>query len=172
MVFFPNSHLLLLLLLLFQIISERNCLGFSAYIFQGISFSLALLSGTFGNQLLDEWHTRSLKSKIVGIDDASTGRKEYLRRFIIFRCNQLKTLPPLGKLESLRHLKIHKLYSVKPIDLEVLGISDDGQECGTAAAPELISFPKLKELEVSFMGWENWVMRRGNIIPSCLVSED
>ncbi|KAF6151936.1 hypothetical protein GIB67_010510 [Kingdonia uniflora] len=57
---------------------------------------------------------------------------QYLRRFTIFRCNQLKTLPPLGKLESLRHLKIHKLDSVKPIDLKVLGISDDGQECGTA----------------------------------------
>ncbi|KAF6162696.1 hypothetical protein GIB67_022355 [Kingdonia uniflora] len=97
---------------------------------------------------------------------------KYLRHFTIFRCNQLKTLPPHGKLESLYHLKIHKLDSVKPIDLEVLGISDDGQECGTAEAPELISFPKLKELEVSFMSWENCVMRRGNIISSCLVSED
>ncbi|KAF6176216.1 hypothetical protein GIB67_023507 [Kingdonia uniflora] len=288
------------------------------YIMIGISFSLALLSGTFGNQLLDEWHTRSLKSKSVRIDDASTGKKEvwsylqcqcsclnklslhhdvghrikvfkkrldviasekdkykfeleelpetvsnlcnlqtlklnhclYLRRlpegmgklvnlrhleieetdgleylpqgigrlkslqtlckFIVSEgCKlrelkylknlhgslditnikgkgneydeaelknkeylKLKTLPPLGKLESLRHLKIHKLDSVKPIDLEVLGISYDGQECGTAEAPELIYFPKLKELEVSFMSWENWVMRRGNIIPSCLVSED
>ncbi|KAF6157713.1 hypothetical protein GIB67_037286 [Kingdonia uniflora] len=60
---------------------------------------------------------------------------QYLCRFTIFRCNQLKTLPPLGKFESLQHLKIHKLDSVKPIDLEVLGISDDGQECGTAEAP-------------------------------------
>ncbi|KAF6175974.1 hypothetical protein GIB67_003462 [Kingdonia uniflora] len=69
------------------------------------------------------------------------------------------TPSPLGKLKSLRHLKIHKLDSVKPINLKVLRILDDGQEGGTTETPELISFPKLKELEVSFMSWENWVMK-------------
>ncbi|KAF6151514.1 hypothetical protein GIB67_016326 [Kingdonia uniflora] len=105
----------------------------------------------------------NIKGKGNEYDEAELKNKEYLK---------LKTLPSLGKFKSLRHQKIHKLDSVKPIDLEVLGISDDGQESGTAEAPELISFPKLKELEVSFMSWENWAMRRGNIIPSCLVSED
>ncbi|KAF6137969.1 hypothetical protein GIB67_041842 [Kingdonia uniflora] len=76
-----------------------------------------------------------------------------------------------AELKNKEYLKIHKLDSAKPIDLEVHGISDDGQECGTAEAPELISFPKMKELEVSFMSWENWVMRRGNIILSCLVED-
>ncbi|KAF6146402.1 hypothetical protein GIB67_032604 [Kingdonia uniflora] len=87
--------------------------------------------------VLDEWHTKILKSEI-----ARTGTK--------------KVLPALGRLEFLEYLRLEDLDSVSQMGLEVIGVLKNGD---ISAAP-VIAFPNLKRLEISWMKhWEEWVIK-------------
>ncbi|KAF9598536.1 hypothetical protein IFM89_028068, partial [Coptis chinensis] len=68
-------------------------------------------------------------------------------------CPKLRELPALGRLESLEHLVIDNLKAVKQIRSEFCGLGIDSSSC----AAEVISFPKLKKLQLRNMDdWEEW----------------
>ncbi|KAF6140523.1 hypothetical protein GIB67_035550 [Kingdonia uniflora] len=100
--------------------------------------------------VLDEWHTKILKSEIAadessaldGVDGARTGKK--------------KVLPALGRLEFLESLELKELDSVSPImGLEVLGVLKNGD-----ISEPVIAFPKLKELTIwNMKHWEEWAIK-------------
>ncbi|KAF6139626.1 hypothetical protein GIB67_033630 [Kingdonia uniflora] len=100
--------------------------------------------------VLDEWHTKILKSEIAadessapdGVDGTRTGKK--------------KVLPALGKLEFLEDLYLYQLDSVSQMGLEVLEVLKNGD---ISAAP-VVAFPNLKKLTIwNMKHWEEWVIK-------------
>ncbi|PIA27069.1 hypothetical protein AQUCO_08300039v1 [Aquilegia coerulea] len=109
-----------------------------------------------------------------------------LQELELSRCPMLRALPGLGRLESLKSLKIHELNSIKRLGPEFWGVSADefggcsiqervNGDGGGGSVGELIqeeekgtscfgkpvtSFPRLTKLVIGiFMsGWEEWIL--------------
>ncbi|KAL4621619.1 hypothetical protein ACB092_06G242200 [Castanea dentata] len=76
-----------------------------------------------------------------------------LKRLTLACFTQLDCLPPLGKLPSLKSLKITFFMSLKKVGNEFLGIEHELKKCD-----KIKIFPNLKSLSFHYLNeWEDWI---------------
>ena len=76
-----------------------------------------------------------------------------LKRLTLTCFTQLDCLPPLGKLPSLKSLKITFFMSLKKVGIEFLGIENEIKKCD-----KIKIFPNLKSLSFHYLNeWEDWI---------------
>ena len=76
-----------------------------------------------------------------------------LKRLTLTCFTRLDCLPPLGKLSSLKSLKITCFMSLKKVGIEFLGIENEIKKCD-----KIKIFPNLKSLSFDYLNeWEDWI---------------
>nr|GLL30064.1 putative disease resistance protein RGA3 isoform X2 [Ipomoea trifida] len=120
---------------------KELCLHFSEGVDVGIDMMEALKPPSelqtlefigYGGSHFPSWITQSLDN---------------LRILKIRMCRNCSSLPPLGKLPSLETLFISKMYKLRYVGREFLGVAEGGG----------VAFPKLKNLEFErCLEWEEW----------------
>ncbi|XP_022714536.1 uncharacterized protein LOC111274167 [Durio zibethinus] len=85
-----------------------------------------------------------------------------LKRVQLQNCLNWKSLPPLGKLQSLESLEIEVMNEVKKVGDEFLGVEREDGQASSSSSPSSsvnnkIAFPMLKKLKFYYMKeWEEW----------------
>ncbi|KAI9161226.1 hypothetical protein LWI28_015568 [Acer negundo] len=88
-----------------------------------------------------------------------------LRSIKLYHCKKCLHLPPLGKLPSLETLVIERMYSVREVGNEFLGV-ESGE--ASSSSSSIIYFPNLKTLHFDSMReWEVWDF--GNEDDTCTI---
>ncbi|OMP14067.1 cc-nbs-lrr resistance protein [Corchorus olitorius] len=73
-------------------------------------------------------------------------------------CDNLESLPPMGKLPSLESLSIWVMPKLKKVGEEFMGVgTKEGQTSTSSVDHNIAFFPNLKQLEFNFIRqWEEW----------------